>query len=124
LSLADVHLDTALALDHGGPFSARRRQAEALVDALTATLAIEGPIVVAGDFNTWLGDREPAIAVVRRAFPDAAALHDGPTWTGPIGLHATLDHVFARGVHSIQVRRLPDRFGSDHYPLMAVVGLN
>jgi endonuclease/exonuclease/phosphatase (EEP) superfamily protein YafD len=41
---------------------------------------------------------------------------------GPLGIHATLDHVFARGrASAIDVRRLPDRFGSDHYPLLARV---
>src|SRR5262245_36233760 len=109
---------------HGGPLSARRRQAEALVHALANTLSIDGFTIVAGDFNAWLGEREPAIRVLREAFPGAAPLRDGPTWRGPMGLHATLDYLFARGVRSIQVRRLPDRFGSDHYPLLAVVGGN
>src|SRR5262245_5783911 len=121
LSIADVDLDTALALTRGGPLSARRRQADALVAALTKGLSIDGPTIVAGDFNTWLGDREPAIHALRAAFPDAAAPRSGPTWKGPLGVRATLDHVFARAVRSIQVRRLPDRFGSDHYPLLAIV---
>jgi endonuclease/exonuclease/phosphatase family metal-dependent hydrolase len=122
LSVADVHLDTALGLTRGGPLSARRRQADALVAALTKGLSIDGPTIVAGDFNTWLGDREPAIHALKAAFPDAAPPHSGPTWTGPLGVRATLDYVFARAVRSIQVRRLPDRFGSDHYPLLAIVG--
>jgi len=42
------------------------------------------------------------------------------TWRGPLGLRAPLDHVFARGPFaSMHVWRLPDRFGSDHYPLVA-----
>jgi len=45
-----------------------------------------------------------------------------PTWKGPLGLHATLDHIFVRGpVSPLRVMRLPDRFGSDHYPLLTVV---
>jgi endonuclease/exonuclease/phosphatase family metal-dependent hydrolase len=122
LRLADVHLDTALALTRGGPMTARRRQVDALIDALSNGLRFDGPTIVAGDFNTWLGDREPAIRALRVAFPDAPRLHDGPTWVGPLGIHATLDHMFARGaLRAIRVQRLPDRFGSDHFPLLGVV---
>ena len=60
--------------------------------------------------------------VLKAAFPDAPDSDAQPTWAGPLGIHARLDHVFARGrVSAIDVRRLPDRFGSDHYPLLAIV---
>lgn len=122
LRLANVHLDTALAPLHGGPLAARRRQADALITALTRSLSFDGPTVLAGDFNAWLGEREPAIRDVRAVFPDAPPVGGGATWTGPLGLHATLDYVFARGaMRAIQVQRLPSRFGSDHYPLLAVI---
>jgi endonuclease/exonuclease/phosphatase family metal-dependent hydrolase len=124
LRVMDVHLETALAIMHGGPFAARRRQAEAIVDALAASPA-SPPIsatVVAGDFNTWLGVREPAIHLLRRAFPQTPPTAGAPTWVGPFGLHTTLDHVFIGGrVTSARVQRLPSRFGSDHYPLLAIV---
>jgi endonuclease/exonuclease/phosphatase family metal-dependent hydrolase len=120
LRVATVHLDTALALWHGGPFAARRRQAEALVQALPGSPG--AATVVAGDFNTWRGDGEPALALLRRAFPETPRMPAGPTWVGPLGLHARLDHVFIGGpVASARVTRLPSRFGSDHYPLLAVV---
>jgi endonuclease/exonuclease/phosphatase family metal-dependent hydrolase len=122
--LADVHLDTALALMRGGPSAARRRQAEALVTALAATApkADHLTTIVAGDFNTIFGSREPAIAYLRRAFPDGPAPPDVTTFSGPLGFHATLDHVFVGGrATSVEVRRLPSRFGSDHYPLLATV---
>jgi endonuclease/exonuclease/phosphatase family metal-dependent hydrolase len=121
LRLANVHLDTALALGRGGPFAARRRQAEALVDALNDSPEV--PTVLAGDFNTWRGDGEPALALLRRAFPQTPPMAQGPTWVGPLGIHARLDHVFVRGpVSSARVERLAGRFGSDHYPLLAIVG--
>jgi endonuclease/exonuclease/phosphatase family metal-dependent hydrolase len=119
LRLANVHLDTALAFGHGGPFAARRRQAQTLVDALSESPDV--PTVLAGDFNTWRGDGEPALALLRRAFPQTPPLGGGPTWVGPLGLHARLDHVFVRGVSSARVERLASRFGSDHYPLLAIV---
>jgi len=119
--LADVHLDTALALMRGGPFKARQQQAAALVDALASK---DAPTIVGGDFNTWRGAAEPAIALLRRAFPDTPPMPRLPTWQGPLGVHAQLDYVFFRGaVSSTSVVRLPSRFGSDHYPLIARIDL-
>jgi endonuclease/exonuclease/phosphatase family metal-dependent hydrolase len=123
LRVADVHLDTALALRRGGPFAARRRQAEALVAALRATAPKRDRVatIVAGDFNTVLGSHESAMRYLRRAFPATPDGPDTPTFSGPLGFRAALDHVFVDGVKSIEVRRLPTRFGSDHYPLLATV---
>lgn len=125
LELVSVHLDTALALLHGGPFAARRRQASALLDALRwSSQPANGhdAIVVAGDLNTWMGGREPAVRLLNEVFPDTPASDRAPTWRGPLGLHATLDHVFVRGaVSASRVTRLPSRFGSDHFPLLTIV---
>lgn len=117
--IADAHFDTGLAIAHGGPFRARRHQAQAVIDALAG----RGLAVAAGDFNTWFGDREPAIASLRAAFPQTPAVDGLTTWRGPLGLHARLDYVFVRGAGSVVVRRLPDRLGSDHYPLLALLEL-
>jgi endonuclease/exonuclease/phosphatase family metal-dependent hydrolase len=122
LCVVAAHLDTGLALARGGPFAARRRQARALVDALSEVACSSLPAVLGGDFNTWAGDDEPAIRDLRRAFPMTPRPRLLPTWAGPLGARATLDHVFvriARGVSS--TNRLPHRFGSDHYPLLTVV---
>lgn len=116
LRIAAVHFDTSVSLRHGGPFEAHRREAAALVAALA-----DGDMatVAAGDFNTWLGD-DKMIASLRRAFPDTPRGRVGPTWRGPLGLRGDLDHVFLRApVRSATVRRVPERFGSDHYPLLA-----
>jgi endonuclease/exonuclease/phosphatase family metal-dependent hydrolase len=123
IRLVDVHFDTALALRHGGPFAARHRQAEALIAALRGTSAVEAmsqTTIVAGDFNTW-GRNERALDALAAAFPSARDSGDQPTWTGRVGLRATLDHVFAAGAARVDIRRLPDRFGSDHYPMLAVL---
>jgi endonuclease/exonuclease/phosphatase family metal-dependent hydrolase len=123
LRVVDVHLDTALALLHGGPFGARHRQADALVAAVGND---DTPTVVAGDFNTWGGTRESALDAVSRAFPisgSGSTDRDSqlPTFLGPAGLSWKLDHVFARGVRKLDVRRLDDRYGSDHFPMLAEV---
>jgi endonuclease/exonuclease/phosphatase family metal-dependent hydrolase len=135
LRVVNVQLDTSLALTRGGPVAARRRQADALLEALgmgsapgpvrSGQLARSDPparMVLGGDFNTWLGYREPAVHVMLRAFPETPREAHAATWRGPLGAHATLDHVFVRGpFRSVTTRRLPGRFGSDHYPLTTVV---
>ena len=127
LHLANVQLDTSLALTRGGPIVARRRQAEALLEALSRADLIAStprtPMVLGGDFNTWLGNKEPAVDVMLRAFPETPAREKNvATWRGPLGTNAALDHVFVRGrFRSVSTRRLPERFGSDHYPLSTVV---
>lgn len=118
LGVVDVHFDTALALTRGGPLAARNRQAAALVDALAAA---PEDTVLGGDFNTWLGSREPALKLLRQAFP-AGMDRPGTTWKGPLGLHASLDHLLARGRARLRnVARLPDRLGSDHYPVLGII---
>jgi endonuclease/exonuclease/phosphatase family metal-dependent hydrolase len=120
LRVANVHLDTALALTRGGPFAARRRQAHALIDALRTPEEL--PTVLAGDFNTWWGPNEPALNILRSAFPQTPRTQNVETWRGPLGIHAQLDYVFVRGsLDAVRVQRLSSRFGSDHYPLLAVL---
>jgi endonuclease/exonuclease/phosphatase family metal-dependent hydrolase len=123
LHVVDIHLDTALALLHGGPLAARHRQARALIDAIaTAIPEADATIVIGGDLNTWLGNREPAAALLQQEFPEARQQIAGPSWTGPLGLHARLDHIFVRGTRSpARVTRLPSKFGSDHYPLLSMI---
>jgi len=124
LRLASVQIDTTLALTRGGPMAARRRQAEALLDALSRADLIrpDSRMVLGGDFNTWLGSKEPAVDVMRRAFADTPPTGDVATWRGPLGAHAALDHVFVRGsFRNVATRRLAGRFGSDHYPLLTLV---
>ena len=117
LAVANVHLDSAVAWSRGGPLAARRRQAEALIEALDPVRTPS--LLVAGDFNSWLGSDEPAIRRLRHAYPDALRQPQVATWTSGIGIGASLDYVFARtttrGVH---VRLLPSRLGSDHFPLL------
>jgi endonuclease/exonuclease/phosphatase family metal-dependent hydrolase len=67
------------------------------------------------------------VRLLTDALPDAPITENAPTWRGPLGLRATLDHIFVSGASShVNLKRLPLRFGSDHYPLLAVVdfGLN
>jgi endonuclease/exonuclease/phosphatase family metal-dependent hydrolase len=117
--VVNAHFDTALRYGVGGPDAWRRRQADALLNAIRASAL---PTVVGGDFNTWWGNDEPAVDDLRRAFPAAKDRVTGETWRGPLAMRARLDHMFASGWDDpLEVRRAARRFGSDHYPLYLVI---
>jgi endonuclease/exonuclease/phosphatase family metal-dependent hydrolase len=60
--------------------------------------------------------------VLRESFNGAVDLDCQPTWIGPLGLRATLDHIFIRGAATpVRATRLSSRFGSDHYPLLLIL---
>jgi endonuclease/exonuclease/phosphatase family metal-dependent hydrolase len=117
--LVNVHLDTSVGILRGGPGAVRRRQARALMDAVAG---VPPPLLIAGDFNTWWGDDEPAVKELRRSFPDAQPVKSRETWRGPLRVGNRLDYVFAKGfAPPASVRRLDERFGSDHWPLLTTV---
>ena len=63
-----------------------------------------------------------AVRVLRESFNGAVDVDRQPTWIGPLGLHATLDHSFIRGAASpARIMRMSSRFGSDHYPLLLML---
>ena len=117
--LISTHFETRAGLTRGGPTPARHRQARGLIEALASDDA--APLIIGGDFNTSYGNDEPAIHELRKAFPWSTPTA-WVTWRGPLGISARLDHIFARGVEeSVAVRRVPDRFGSDHHPLITML---
>ena len=118
LRLVSTHFETRAGLTRGGPAAARRRQARALIDALAHTTT---PLIVGGDFNSSSGNDEPAVHELRAAFP-ASSPTSWVTWRGPLGMSARLDHIFARVAGDpLVVRRVRDRFGSDHHPLITTM---
>ena len=115
--VTSVHFDTRRPWFRGSIFAgpaARHRQARALIDALAA--ARGGiPAIVAGDFNTLAGAREPAIATIQRRFPLVSC---GNPLTHQFNLQ--LDYVFASDAALVSAcDRRASRFGSDHHPLVA-----
>lgn len=94
--------------------SGRFRQAR----ALTKVLPAEGPLIVGGDFNAWFGYRDAAFKEIARVVPPAAA-DDRRATFGPM----RLDHVLARLPPGwrMSVKRAGHKYGSDHYPLIAVL---
>jgi endonuclease/exonuclease/phosphatase family metal-dependent hydrolase len=94
--------------------SGRLRQARALRRVLPA----DGPLIVGGDFNSWFGYRDAAFKELAAVAPPAAT-DDRRATFGPM----RLDHVLLRLPEGwrASVRRLDSRYGSDHYPLVAVI---
>ena len=110
LAIANVHsINFELSLD------AYRAQLEALADALAGH---RGPIIFAGDFNTWSDARDRVVAGITTRLGlieldlrvDQRAVF--------FGRH--LDHIFIRGLQIMDVSALPVT-SSDHNPMAATL---
>jgi endonuclease/exonuclease/phosphatase family metal-dependent hydrolase len=125
LRVTSVHLDYGANRSRPlAPFgSGRTLQAGALADALAG----EGNSVVGGDFNTWsLTQLEGGLSRMRAAFPDLPEGRARPTFYSGGILPRQLDHLFLRSldVTGRPPVRLEDRYGSDHYALLAWIRLD
>jgi endonuclease/exonuclease/phosphatase family metal-dependent hydrolase len=100
----------------GGMF-ARARQARGLID----TLQPYENAVLGGDFNAWFGFADPSVTTAQRAFPDTPITDRRPTFRNLL----RLDHLFLRlpDGWSARVERAADDYGSDHWPLIAVISI-
>jgi endonuclease/exonuclease/phosphatase family metal-dependent hydrolase len=115
LTIVDTHF-TNMVMHHLWVLSesGRMRQARALAGALPKS----GPLVVGGDFNAWFGFHDAAyreMAKIARPAPN----QDTRASFGPM----RLDHLLFRlpeGWRST-LRRADARYGSDHYPLIALI---
>jgi endonuclease/exonuclease/phosphatase family metal-dependent hydrolase len=114
LRLVNVHLETrsgARRLWLGSP-NARDRQ----VKALLGSLGGDAPTVIEGDLNTW-ANRERLLERLGREFTPCTDRRPTFSW----GLH--LDWFFGRlpAGWTMSCRRLDEKYGSDHYPIVAIV---
>jgi endonuclease/exonuclease/phosphatase (EEP) superfamily protein YafD len=110
LAIANVHsINFELAPD------VYRAQLEALADALAGH---RGPIIFAGDFNTWNDARDGVVADIaaRLGLTELSLRVDERAVF--FGRH--LDHVFTRGLQLIDVGAIPVT-SSDHNPLAATL---
>lgn len=96
----------ALNFNFGGDF---RRQIDQVADFMRT---LEGPIIWAGDFNTWSAKRLKYLHTITERL--------GLTHLQPMDdyRNLVLDHIFVRGLHPTQVRVRSER-SSDHFPLEA-----
>ena len=117
LRVASVHLDNMAGLSRGyvGGEYARMRQARGLRDAFPGS----GPLILAGDFNTWFGFRDGAYVETARAFPQTRVTDGRRTFMGLL----RLDHVFYRLPEGwrAEVHRAESALGSDHHALIATI---
>ena len=117
IRLASVHLENTASVRRLRVLAQepRRRQAQALL----AMMPREAPILVGGDFNTWFGYADRTYKTMAAAVPDIGATDRRPTFAGLL----RLDHVFSRlpDGWTATATRLAERFGSDHYPILARV---
>ena len=110
LAIANVHsINFELSLD------AYRAQLEALADALAEH---HGPIIFAGDFNTWSDARDRVVAetAARLGLIELDLRVDQRAVF--FGRH--LDHIFVRGLQIMDVSALPVT-SSDHNPMAATL---
>jgi endonuclease/exonuclease/phosphatase family metal-dependent hydrolase len=120
LRVASGHLDTrsrwSRFLDSFG--AGRTRQASAL-----GTWLAGDAVVLGADLNTWsAGFLEGALEVLYGRFPDSPFTDEATFSAGGL-LGRRLDHLLVRLPPGLDtsVRRVPDRYGSDHHPLLGVV---
>ncbi len=118
IRVVSVHLDNMVGAGRGwilgGEFG-RLRQARSLIELLRG----DDVVIVGGDFNTWFGAAEAAYREIRHALPDCRTTDARPTFLGVL----RLDHVFFRipDGWTAGFQRAAERYGSDHYPLVATV---
>jgi endonuclease/exonuclease/phosphatase family metal-dependent hydrolase len=94
--------------------SGRLRQARALAQTLPA----DGSLIVGGDLNSWFGFRDAAYRQLAATLSHASTEDRRPTF-GPM----RLDHLLFRLPDGWRtgLRRADSKYGSDHYPLIAMV---
>lgn len=88
---------------------------ERQIDVLTNFIAqLKGPVIWAGDFNTWSGARKKHL--------DNRTKSLGLTHLSPHNENRNLklDHIYARGLKVVSVELLKNIKSSDHLPLKAV----
>ncbi len=109
LAVANVHAINFSSVD------AYRLQLEALAAALAGH---RGPIVLAGDFNTWNDARTGAL----REIADRLGLIEIPfaVDTRSLFFGRQLDHIFVRGLEMIESSSIPVT-SSDHNPVAATL---
>jgi endonuclease/exonuclease/phosphatase (EEP) superfamily protein YafD len=108
LAVANLHaINFTLGIDAYGA------QLDAVADALSGH---RGPIVVAGDFNTWNDDREAAVRALATRLSLVPAAFEADARTHFMGGHI-FDRVYGKGVEFVAAAAW-NVTSSDHNPLL------
>lgn len=90
--------------------------------ALGAVLDLHrGPVILAGDLNTWNGGRQALVERFTREYGLASVAFQPDLRTRAFG--RALDHIYVRGLASTEARVIPVS-SSDHNPLRVRLALN
>jgi endonuclease/exonuclease/phosphatase (EEP) superfamily protein YafD len=110
LAIANVHATNfALSLD------AYRRQLDALADALAPH---RGPLIIAGDFNTWSAGRTEVLQKVASRLGSTEVRLPANARSRFLGHE--VDHIYVRGLVPIDARGVSVT-SSDHNPVLATL---
>ena len=95
-----------------------RQQFRALRDLLGRH---EGPVILAGDLNTWSQERQALVDEFTTEYGLAPVAFDPDLRSTVFG--RALDHIYIRGMHTLAARVVPVAT-SDHNPLLVRLALN
>ncbi len=105
----------------------RKRQIETLSQRIEAHVPDNEPLIVAGDFNDWLGRADKQFYQHLKLQEVFHTLHGAHAKSFPSWLPVLpMDRIYFRGLHAIECKRLissPWHELSDHNPLMAIFEL-
>lgn len=111
----------AVANLHAVNFTLGMQEFRAQLDALVQVLELHsGPMIVAGDFNTWSAQRLQAMHEAMARLTLAAVTPAADRRTRVFGQQ--IDHLFVRGLE-LRAAEVPEVDASDHNPLLATLRL-
>ncbi len=79
---------------------------------------LQGPVIWAGDFNTWSGSRKKHLDNKNKALGMVQLIPTNDSRS------LKLDHIYVRGLEAVSIEVLNNIKSSDHYPLRAVFKKN
>ena len=102
---------------HAINFREQRMYEEELERVIAKAAEHEGPMIIAGDFNTWSRKRTDALHLLRERLALQTAVFDAGKVKSFMGY--PLDFILYRGMQCVETEIVTDHGISDHHPLLA-----